>query len=279
MRRVSALILLVMWLALTAGATEPGPALRPDHVVVAVRDLASARQTYQRLGFSVRPGRRHPNSVSNAFVKLMDGTELELLTAEQPLDRQAAEYLAFVQQGEGGAYLALAAGPVAEVARIAFRYGLRSKVQLGHAFDILTFPDEPDLQHVFFIQYHDRASGPPAHRVHRNGAAALAEVWLDGGQTLARLLLALGGRSVDPPAGPDGLTGPAIRVGEATLVLVPPAGHPVRPRIRGVTLRTRPRVEAGGLIPSEEAHGVWIRFATATAPSPADGLPDRPAGD
>jgi len=252
----------------TAGS---GAVVRVDHVVVAVRDLASARQTYQQLGFSVRPGRRHPNSVSNAFVKLMDGTELELLAAEQPRDSQAAEYLSFVKRGEGGAFLALAAGPVSAVARITYRYGLRSTIQPGRVFDILHFPEEPELRHVFFIHYHERMDGPPAHRVHLNGAAALAEVWLDGGQTLARLLLALGGVSVDPPAGPDEVTGPAIRGGETTLVLVPSAGHPVRPRIRGVTLRTRPRVEAGGLIPAEEAHGVWIRFVPATAPSPAGG--------
>jgi hypothetical protein len=268
MGRRLACIILVFCSALCGVMAGDQAGVHPDHVVVAVRDLAAAQLTYERLGFSVWPGRRHSNTIANAFVKLMDGTELELLSAAQPVDVQAARYVAFLEGGDGGAFLALAAGPVGEVARLAYRYGLKSRVQAGRAFDLLSFPDEPGLQHVFFIEYHHRPEIPPAARVHVNGAAALQEVWLEGGTDLKRLLLAVGGRPGDPREGPDELSGEAFLLEDVAIVVVPPAGESVRHRILGVSLRTRARIRKERLLTAADAHGIWIRLRPPPAGPP-----------
>jgi hypothetical protein len=52
-----------------------------EHVVIAVRDLAVATTSYERLGFTVTPGGRHPSGgTTGNGVFFSNGTYLELLT-------------------------------------------------------------------------------------------------------------------------------------------------------------------------------------------------------
>ncbi len=50
-----------------------------DHLVIAVRDLPTAMRGYERLGFSVVPGGRHPTGTHNALIAFADGSYLELI--------------------------------------------------------------------------------------------------------------------------------------------------------------------------------------------------------
>ncbi len=54
-----------------------------DHLVLAVRDLAAARDTYQRLGFTLTPVAHHPFGTKNSLVQ-MQGSFLELLALDDP---------------------------------------------------------------------------------------------------------------------------------------------------------------------------------------------------
>jgi catechol 2,3-dioxygenase-like lactoylglutathione lyase family enzyme len=68
--------------------TDPRPI---DHVVIAVRDLEAARETYARLGFTLTPVARHPFGTANSLVQL-HGSYIELLAVADPtLIPEAAE--------------------------------------------------------------------------------------------------------------------------------------------------------------------------------------------
>src|SRR5688572_23728877 len=83
-----------------AARDQSPPVLRFDHVSIAVRDLEGGKSTYRdQLGFSLKPGRLHPNSINNAHIKFADGSALELITASTPNDPLAAHYLAFLRHG------------------------------------------------------------------------------------------------------------------------------------------------------------------------------------
>ena len=63
-----------------------------EHVVIAVRDLAVATTSYERLGFTVTPGGSHPSGgTTGNGVFFTNGTYLELLTF---YDREKAADLA-----------------------------------------------------------------------------------------------------------------------------------------------------------------------------------------
>ena len=52
-----------------------------DHLVLCVKDLSAARQTYEQLGFTVTPDAHHPFGTANCLVQL-DGVFLEILAVE-----------------------------------------------------------------------------------------------------------------------------------------------------------------------------------------------------
>ena len=45
-----------------------------DHIVIVVRDLDAAAQDYERLGFTVVPGGKHPVGTHNALIAFADST-------------------------------------------------------------------------------------------------------------------------------------------------------------------------------------------------------------
>jgi catechol 2,3-dioxygenase-like lactoylglutathione lyase family enzyme len=54
-----------------------------DHLVLAVRDLDAARDSYSRMGFTLTPIARHPFGTKNSLVQL-HGSFLELLAVDDP---------------------------------------------------------------------------------------------------------------------------------------------------------------------------------------------------
>lgn len=81
-----------------------------DHVVIVVRDLERAAQTYARLGFTVTPRGEHTVGSQNHCI--MFGTDyIELLAVPRPHPALAG-YREFILRGEGLAGLALACSDV-----------------------------------------------------------------------------------------------------------------------------------------------------------------------
>ena len=79
-----------------------------DHVVIAVRDLDRAQQTYERLGFTLTPRGFHSLGSTNHCI--MFGSDyIELLALPQP-HAALAYYADFLSKGEGLAAVALATG-------------------------------------------------------------------------------------------------------------------------------------------------------------------------
>jgi hypothetical protein len=242
--------------------------LAVDHLVVAVGDLEAATETYRRLGFTLHPGRRHANSLRNAFVKLADGAEIELISAERAADALSSQYLEFLQGGEGGAFLALTAGPVDQVARCLPAEQWQPRIQRGRAFDYLTFPDEPGLAHLFFIHYHHRPAVPDASRLHANGATGISEVWLDGSPRLRQLLRQLGAEDRGQGVHETGVRGRrfALDRGGVSLVAAEPGGSgvagltPARPRLLAVTLRPGSMESVADSQFPVLARGLWLSW-------------------
>ena len=165
-----------------AGARHDGTrlAMRVDHVPIAVRSLERAIRTYgDGLGFSIKPGRPHANSIDNAHLKFADGSALELITATEPRDELAARYLAFLARGEGGAFLALDAGRIGPVAEALRPLAQPFDTTIGPYYESLTFTGPP-LDYLFFILIHRRPPDLPGHLSHANTAVALHAVWVAG---------------------------------------------------------------------------------------------------
>jgi catechol 2,3-dioxygenase-like lactoylglutathione lyase family enzyme len=158
-----------------------------DHAVILVRDLDAARDTYQRMGFTLTPRGFHSlGSQNHCIMFARDYLELMALPPQPPA---AFQYFAeFLAQREGVGALALAtddaAGAHAELtqAGIAAEAPLalsRPVENLGEArFTLVQMPpDETPGFRTFVCQHHTRdIVWRPEYQRHANGAAGIKAV-------------------------------------------------------------------------------------------------------
>jgi catechol 2,3-dioxygenase-like lactoylglutathione lyase family enzyme len=73
-----------------------------DHVVIAVKDLEAAMNSYERLGFTVLPGGRHTGlGTSNALIAFADGAYFELIAFSPPVPSAPESWYSALAQGGG----------------------------------------------------------------------------------------------------------------------------------------------------------------------------------
>lgn len=205
----------------------PITAARLDHVAIAVRDLDAATTSYTALGFTATPGRLHQNSIRNVFLKLRDGTLLELITATEARDSLSKWYLEVLQHREGGAFLAFATDSMtAVVDHLTSRdVGFSDTGPGAKGFRTVALVEPEPLRRVFFIQYLDPPAGSDTMWVHGNTAVGLAAAWLVARDMAAttRRLEALGWTAGDVVAmQPLNGLGRAFPMAQGTLILVSP---------------------------------------------------------
>ena len=253
----------------------PGSGMSVDHVVIGVSDLESAAGDFQSLGFRLKPGRLHPNGLTNAHVKFADGTALELMSLEgEPTDPVAFAYATFLRNGEGGAFLAIEAEPdrVTEAANI---LGLPSQLTRSGPFTWVTVDDSdgnPDVEPspVFFISYLDRPADPDSLLVHDVGAIGIGSVLLDATGSLADLLTLMGAADCSVPGESVANSRAVLGVANAELILrFESTQRHSRPIVGQVTLLAAPGtlVTQPYVMDEERTHGIQLILKSANAPT------------
>lgn len=236
------------------GPACPTPATGPaiDHVVFAVADIDAATDSFRTLGFTVKPGRLHTDGLLNAHVKFPTAQEVELMTlADAPSGPIAESYARILDEGPGGAFLALAAEDLDAVVAAAGAMGLPVARPGGGRF--VSFPDHRALQAVFFGS-RSSVIDPDSILTHANGARAVVEVWVEGGPQLGRLLSSLGATECGPVESPE--AGRRFGLSNGIVVIAPlPAGRRPRPVGVGVDAGAGRPLRWLGSVPHEEAGG------------------------
>jgi len=252
-----------------------------DHIPVAVADLDRAADRYRELGFTLKPGRPHANGIRNWHAKFRDGTEIELITADEARDALTREYVRLLSQGDGPVFVAFFAPGMNGAARQLDAMGKPYRRNAG----LLTFPETDRLRYIFFGGRNHSPTDRPAHFEHANGAEALIGVWIAGDDLaperdlLTRLGAAIADERVQLPE-PD--TAIVARLPQGEVVFLPGVRQRIQGRrIVGATLRTRDlealrRVLAKGparvppviatqhgssmFLPPDLTHGIWLEF-------------------
>lgn len=255
------LLYLTLVAQLASGDTGPcrataAPAL--DHAIIAVQDLDGTSDAFRRAGFRIKPGRLHANGLLNQHIKFPDGTEIELMTVRgTPGDDMARRYADLLKGGDGGVYVALKLEKLAAAERDASTLGLETRRSASGPWQFLGFVTPSPAAAVFFTSGGTPAVDDPAIFQHEPRAAALTEVWLEGGDALGALLRRLGSKSCGEATGPDGRRGQRWALRNGTLVLVSPRGND-RPRVLGAVLETTGK-PPGTLRPIPQ---FWIGYRT-----------------
>lgn len=253
-----------------------------DHVVIAVRDLATATADYEQAGFTVTPGGEHVGGAThNALIPFADGAYVELIAFKEPDRPQPHRWWAKLATGEGLVDFALLTDDAAAEA-----------ARLGTAGIAMAGPEEggrtrPDGERIAWRNLVPAAADSPlpfliedltprAHRVaggaaavHANGAtgvAGLGVVVADLERGLGAFTALLGTPGPASRATPAGaLEGRRFTVGSQWIDVVPPgeAGSNLE---RHLTVRGEGPfvvVLAGagtGSLSDSTTHGARVRF-------------------
>ena len=270
------------------GAAERGlgPALQPlvriDHVPLAVRNLARATHTYQRLGFTIKPGRFHPDGIHNAHVKFANGAGIELITAEAPKDDLARHYRALLAQGEGPAFVGFYTPNLTALEQRLDGSGIR----YSRDGNLLLFSD-PALAWAFIFDVPNLApNDKPEYFRHPNTANATLGIWIASADEarMLKLFKTLGAR-VEPRRVyvPDVVIANVATVADAGEIIFLPAARQILPGrpIVGIVLQTKDldaldrRIRSAGImvastretktyrstfIAPRDTHGIWLEF-------------------
>ena len=251
-----------------------------DHVNVAVRNLDVAATHYSAMGFALKPGRPHPNGITNRHIKFTNGTELELITAPAPADDLTRYYRRLIDAGDGAGFIALHPSDADEAMARLSRAGLPAR-RSAYTFG---FPYDHPLAHVFFAGLNHSPTDRPEHFAHANTAVRLSAVWLAGEAfTAEQSAFEALGLTVHPsaPEFPFLPEARAVAVADGAVYLLPgPYARPLR-RVVGVTIDVSRldiaaarlesarvpvrRLTARGrrqslVVEPDHAHGIWLEL-------------------
>lgn len=147
-----------------------------DHIPIVVRDLALAKKEFNNLGFTIKAGRLHENTINNAHLKFQDGSALELITASEPRDDLAQFYINFLANDEGPAFISLEVETPDQFEKQLSTYNL-TKTE-GSYYIWYTFPKNHPLSYFFFIHYKQVVKDEPKHLHHSNTAVGIGSITL-----------------------------------------------------------------------------------------------------
>jgi catechol 2,3-dioxygenase-like lactoylglutathione lyase family enzyme len=299
-RHLSAFLLATVVVA-PAVRQDSKPSLALDHVPIAVSDLEAAETFFRdALGFSIKPGRAHENTIDNRHIKFGDGSALELITAAQPVDELAQWYLNFLEHGNGAAFLSLTGGAITDVATALAAAGYDYRLTAGESVSTLAAAPGDSLYNLFFVEIHDRAPDSPEHLDHANHATRLRAVWWAAGgrRTLSQLMEHFAVQAcgtLELPFPPS--TVELFQLERGEIYLVDREAYHARSPVLGVTVEVpsltetaaalSPTVRSAALVaqstrgrslilPPSAAHGIFLEFLE---PTPVEQRRDPVCGD
>jgi hypothetical protein len=196
-----------------------------EHLVIAVRDLAVATASYERLGFTVTPGGSHPSGgTTGSGIFFSNGTYLELLTF---YDREKAADLAkFLEKQEGPRSIAVEVSSAAAIRDSLLEAGIEGTEPTKGKWESssparkewLTIDPKPALPgSIFFIDYLG------ASQSHPNTATGIRSVWVmvktleETTHTFERLGFSVGKQIQEPRLGN---VVQEVTMGKASLMLM-----------------------------------------------------------
>ncbi len=185
-----------------------------DHLVIAVKNLEQSKNLFEsRLGFTLKPGRLHPNGIKNEFVKFRNGSYIELLTVETPEDKISIHYSELLKSREGGAFAVLKSDSLAKVTSFFNKSPISAELQESEPFyKSITLKTGGALKNFFLIEYLAPQKENPSFTNHLNGVSELFALWIntpDLEKTLREfsdLKFEIGGKIKIPVFAKEGIT-------------------------------------------------------------------------
>lgn len=155
--------------------------LKLDHITISVSDLHESAELFGQLGFNLKEGRLHQNSIQNKFIEFADETEIELITATEKKDKLSGWYVDFITKNPDGkaAFIAFSItdlNPLIEKLQKAKLPFITSDLIYAK---LISFSQDSEFHPLFFIKYNQKNTGNKMDQNHKNGVIKIKSVWLN----------------------------------------------------------------------------------------------------
>ncbi|WP_462250711.1 VOC family protein [Ekhidna sp.] len=166
-----------------------GQKLSIDHIIVVGKDLDKMVQEYEEKGFHIKSGRLHDNGLRNAHIKFSNESSLELMTViGEPKDPIASTYNQLIKKNIKGAYIALTGVQQDRIESALNNLDYEYQIVKNKLWTYVTFPENSDFAHIFFIIYHKKLTETDYYTTHSNGAIKFQSVTISGSDRLFKFL-------------------------------------------------------------------------------------------
>jgi len=163
-----------------------------DHIISVFPDLDKTIRDYENIGFSVKKGFLHKNGLLNAHIKFSNNSYYELMSVQgEPKDTLAKFYKANIKNG-GGLFLAISGISTKKMESILTQLNQDFEVSRTNNWSYITFPENSDLAHIFFIEYHPKLKGDLKLPTHKNGVHKINHIVIEGNDSVAAFFKKLG---------------------------------------------------------------------------------------
>ena len=178
---------------LQINAQETAPLIKVDHLPIIVKDLKSAERKLLKQGFTIKPGYKHKNGITNSHIKFADSTALEIISISKPSDEISRSYQKFLEDDEGGTFLSFRINDFNSVKSVLEKNKIEFKILSTKVFNYIIF-SKPELQHIFFIYYKNELKDESLFTTHLNNSLSIAEIVITGDDSLINLFDLFGGK-------------------------------------------------------------------------------------
>ncbi|KAA3658605.1 MAG: hypothetical protein DWQ10_10805 [Calditrichaeota bacterium] len=206
--------------------------LKIDHTPIIVYNLEDAEEAFKKLGFVIKPGYKHKNGILNSHVKFTNGTEIELISVNNPRDDIARSYTKFLKNGEGGTYLALSTDSLSNTRLLLEKAEIDFEILSKGFFTYIIFPRTPGLQHIFIIHYKNTFQTPKEYFEHAVKTKGITDVSITGNENTMKFFKAFGCFAINEYKADKGI---AYELTDGRVTLVPADKSPIF-RVKGVNL-------------------------------------------
>lgn len=225
-------ILFIALLSVLIPTVSQSQELRIDHIILLSSDLPDSIAHYEEQGFSIKKGRLHENGLINAHIKFKNSSSIELMSiAGVPNDDVSRTYGSLLDQNIKAAYVALTGLPIDSIVPELEALNIEYQVSVGKLWSYVSFQEDSELAHIFFIIYHQDLPSSEEYTSHANGFHHINSVKIEAGQRLIALL-----KNLELPYESKDLQGVAFATNTGRIIIEEVRDQSQRPKIKEVIL-------------------------------------------
>lgn len=148
-----------------------------DHIIIGSNNLDDSKNIFEeKLGFTIKDGKKHKNGISNLFIEFSNNSEIEFISVKNPSDHLANQYEKFLDNDKYGFQIALRTNEISNLKEHLTTLSLEYEdFSENRNYSTLSTKNINSELPLFFIQYNDENKN--TYTNHLNKSVGIKSIW------------------------------------------------------------------------------------------------------